>query len=130
MRRIGAPPLSPRWRRRGHDRNPLPIGPTGAFVVLKRVAAIPYRMRTADFDQLMHFQNGALLPRQLEENPMRTLKINELSFVSGGRGGGGAGGDRGQGNSSSASAGAGNGNPGTSTSAKNSNPSNRNTAGL
>jgi hypothetical protein len=65
---------------------------------------------------------------QQEENIMRTLKTNELSFVSGGRGGGGAGGDRGQGTSSSASAG--NGNPGTSTSAKNSNPSNRNTAGL
>jgi hypothetical protein len=67
---------------------------------------------------------------QQEETIMRNLNTIELSFVSGGRGGGGAGGDRGQGTSSSASASKGNGNPGTSTSAKNSNPSNRNTAGL
>jgi hypothetical protein len=76
-----------------------------------------------------HFcAEGALPGRSTGENIMRTLNSNEMNFVSGGRGGGGAGGDRGQGTSSSASAG--NGNPGTSTSAKNSNPSNRNTAGL
>jgi hypothetical protein len=78
----------------------------------------------------LFFRQALFQGVQQEEIFMRTLKTNELSFVSGGRGGGGAGGDRGQGNSSSASASAGNGNPGTSTSAKNSNPSNRNTAGL
>src|SRR5688500_845505 len=45
---------------------------------------------------------------------MRALNIDELKFVSGGRGGGGHGGDRGQGTSSSAS-----NSQGTSTSNKN-----------
>jgi hypothetical protein len=78
----------------------------------------------------LHAASALLQGVQQEDYSMRNLETNELSFVSGGRGGGGAGGDRGQGTSSSASASHGNGNPGTSTSAKNSNPSNRNTAGL
>ena len=59
---------------------------------------------------------------------MRNLDTSELDFVSGGRGGGGAGGDRGAGDSRGNKNSHGNGNPGTS--ARNSNPSNRNTAGL
>jgi hypothetical protein len=46
---------------------------------------------------------GCAYPLAQQEIQMRNLQIDEVKFVSGGRGGGGAGGDRGQGTSSSAS---------------------------